>query len=211
MNQKLSSRILLPNLIIVIGSLLLLCLAMFVSVRVLMREEAEKSFVKARATVELLIRAGQSDLESAVERINRIAPALLIDAKTLILTEDMQYTADSAERPLDEAALRQAGPDGDISSVHSGDADYFVAAIPFSTSEGSWNMLLYTSLDNIDDLIRQLALAMLLALAGASLIAVLASIFASRRIAGPLRRLSLWAHGVGGRQYGRFELRSGTV
>jgi signal transduction histidine kinase len=71
-------------------------------------------------------------------------------------------------------------------------------------------MLIFTSMEPVNSIMSRLALVMLLALAGSALIASLASAWVAKRIAGPLRRLSRWAHAIGGRRITPFNGRSGT-
>lgn len=217
MRRKLSTRILIPNLFIIIGSLFLLMAAMLFSVSLFMQQEMMKELITAQTTMEKLIRVGalnslgDSLTQSKAEQIVRYAPLLFADFRAVILTSDMQYPTDAAERPLPEDTLAKISTDGGISTIQSGGSSYLFTAIPFKTANGSWNMVIYTSLNKMYAFIRRLALILLPALAGASLTASVASVFVSRRIAVPLKRLSRWAHTIGGRRYGRFSGQSGTV
>jgi signal transduction histidine kinase len=217
MKRRLSTRILIPNLIIVIGSLLLLAFSMLLVVRYFVLQETTKEFVKVRNTMKLIIEnKEQNSPESAltpetVETTVEYIPVLFADTKALILTSGMNYLDDTPQHPLDESALKNVSTDGGIATIHSGNSSYFATAIAFKTPDGDRRLVIYTSLDKINSIMQNLALIMLIALAGAALIALLASIYVSRRIAGPLHKLSRWAHSIGGRQFGRYEERSGTV
>jgi two-component system, OmpR family, sensor histidine kinase CssS len=217
MNRKLSTRILIPNLFIVIGSLLLLVLVMLFTVRIFLLQETSKEFKKVRTTMDLIIEVRkQKSIEDAltqevIDMTVRQTSVLFADVRALILTPDMKYTSNATKRPLDEAALMQVNTDGSIVTIHSKGSNYLATAILFKTPDGDMNLMIYTSLDKINNLVMKLALIMLPALTGALLLALLASIYVSKRIAGPLRKLSRWAHGIGGRQYDRFEHRYDTV
>lgn len=217
MKHRLSTRILVPNLVIVIGSLLLLAATMLLVVRFFVLQETTKEFDKVRKTMGLIIESKeQNSPESAltqdtVDTTVRYTSVLFADVHALILTADMQYPADAATRPFDEAALSKLKADGGIATVRSGGSSYLTAIISFKTPDGGRNLMIYTSLDKINAIIWNLALIMLMALAGAALIALLASVYVSRRIAGPLGTLSRWAHSIGGRKFGRYEGQSGTA
>lgn len=216
MKRRLSTRILIPNLCIVIGSLVLLAAVMLMLVRLFLLQEATKEFKTARATVETIIEARKlNTLEDAqaqaqAQSIVRVS-SFLFDAKLLILTQEMTYPAEASNRPLPESALSQVRRDGGVTAIDAGGISYLAAAVPFQIAGAGYNMVIFTSLEKINGLISRLVLVMLAALFGAALIAALASILVSRRIAGPLGKLSRWAHSIGGRDFIRYREQSGTA
>lgn len=214
MNRRLSSRILVPNLIIVTVALLLLAATALFLVRLFLVQETTKEFEKTRTTVDLWVKSDNLDSALSQDKANlilRLTPLLFMDIKVLILTDEMSYPAAAENKPFPESEFADIRLDGGISGIDSEGNSYLVAAIPFTTASGGWNLVLYTSLSKIYNLIGRLALIILPALIGAALLAALASVFVARRIAGPLGKLSRWAHSIGGRKFNRYEEHSGTA
>jgi two-component system, OmpR family, sensor histidine kinase CssS len=216
MRRRLSSRILLPNLAILIGSLLLLTLAVLLSVRIYLIHETENELLNVRTADINIIKAklldSPEDVLTQAQAVSITKTTLLLyNVKILILTSDMKYPASSTDKPLPEPALQNVRNDGGIYRIRDGRAGYIATALPFKAVGSDWNFLLFTGLGTVNAFVRRLAFIILFASAGAALIATLASFFVARRIAGPLGRLSRWAHTIGGRQYDRFSGRSGTA
>ena len=215
MTRRLSWRILLPNLVIVVVSLSLLAAAVLLFVRFYLVRETANELLKVRETAVKLIKAGVSDspkdalTQAKAAQITR-QTSLLFNVKVIILNADMNYPAKTTEQPLPEDLLSQVGNDGGVYSIRAGGEGYVATAIPYKAGTKDWNMLIYISLGPIAGFMRTLALIMLLALAGATLIAAFASAFVARRIAGPLRKLSRWAYSIGGRKFVRFTEQSNT-
>lgn len=215
MRRRLAGRILLPNLIILIGSLALLAVAVLFVVRLYMVQETATELLNVRETAAKLIKAGLMDspkdalTQAQASRITR-QTSLLFDVKVLVLDENMDYPNKAEERPLPEDELSEVKTDGSVYSLRAENLTYVATVIPYKAANKGWNMMIYTSLEGINAFVRRLAFIMALVLAGAALIAMLASAWVARRIAGPLRKLSRWAHTIGGRRFDRYEERTGT-
>jgi two-component system, OmpR family, sensor histidine kinase CssS len=216
MNRRLSSRILVPNLIIVTAALLLLAATALFLVRLFLINETTSEFKKVRDTVEMLIKARnlnsleEAQAEAQAQSIIRVS-SFLYDAKLLILTPDMQYTKEAETHPLPDSVLASVPANGSASFIQTGNETYLAAAVPFKLPSGEYYMVIFTSIENINDLVRRLAVIILPALIGAALLAALASVFVARRIAGPLGKLSRWAHSIGGRKFERYTGHSSTA
>ena len=115
MKRRLSTRILLPNLAIVSGSLLLLAVMMLFLVRLFLLQETTKEFQTVRSGMETLIKSyklsslKEAQAQAADESIVRTS-SFLYDVKVVMLTQDMKYAPDAGSRPLPEAALASVRP-----------------------------------------------------------------------------------------------------
>jgi signal transduction histidine kinase len=217
MKRRLSTKILVQNLVIVTGSLVFLATAMLFIARYFILQETTREFEKARSTMEMIIQQREKNSPEAIltqeiaDRTVRQTSVLFADLRALLLTSDMKYPDGAQNRPLGESVLRQVGTDGSIVTIRSGGSSYLAATLSFMTPGGESNLMIYTSLDGMNAIVGRLALIMLLALAAAALVAALASVFMARRIALPLGRLSRWAHSIGGREFTRYGGQSGTA
>lgn len=215
MSRRLAGRILLPNMIILIASLSLLAAAVLLFVRFYLVRETTEQLLKVRETTEKLIKAGtaQSPIDALTQakaaQITR-QTSLIFDVNVIVLTGNMDYPDKATERPLPESTIEMVRTDGAVTSIRHGGVGYVATAVPYRTANKDWHMLIYMSLQPVTDFVQRLGSIMALALVGAALLAALASTFAARRIAGPLRKLSRWAHLIGGRRFSRFEEVSGT-